>query len=788
MKSAWLFLVFLIVGSVVFAENITIRIVDQDSGEAVAFARITIEYGDRITKESVDGNGEFSFIPKSFPIIVSADDVDFEENKVTIPEMPDSLVTIPLMPKAIGLNGVTVIGRLTTQTDNGISYNMAANERAQSENTMQALSYVPLVDVEPDGGISIQGSSSIAIYLNGRPYDMAQTSPKAFLESLPASSIAKVEVITHPDNKFGVNSDKFILNIVLKSPRLDGYVVNLSGMGCTQPTANGSVMGMIKKNKVEAAISYDYNLSGQRHQPSDITYTKKNDEGKTTHIWKNEGKGNGYWHTHIARAMFKWSIDSVNTIYADMHGKIGQTNITSENLQYDLFPTQNNEEIHLSNITKYTSGAVEANLIYRNYFRDDTQTERFTVGYHYTYNPDRRHMNQIRKRGTIIYPEYTQRTDGGLNAHNGLASYLLRLSSDHTLRFTASDIFRQGDTRSYYSMADEYEETGSSMRYTNNIAGLNITYSGRLGRFYCRASVKGNYDHLSMKLPQSPTLDFKRDRFYFLPSTSIYWRPDYNNALYLDYYTGISRPTIDMLNPYESKDDDHSISRGNPNLKAQYNHTLELTWYFTAIKNLTFVSTLEYTRSKDIILPTYYAEDSYMVDSYSNYGKSDMIEFVWNTSYNPINWMTISMNGSLGKRWLHSEAPHLVQNDMIFGITPKMDFYLPRHFRIGVKYGHYQNFSDPYSKRSSLNFYSLYVGKSFFSGKLNVTLTANSPFSKYQICRTVWTLPTMMTEQNNYMVARSFSIGVSYSFGGGKQIDLERDRILNSTDQTTGVD
>ncbi len=132
---------------------------------------------------------------------------------------------------------------------------------------------------------------------------MAQTSPKAFLESLPASSIAKVEVITHPDNKFGVNSDKFILNIVLKSPRLDGYVVNLSGMGCTQPTANGSVMGMIKKNKVEAAISYDYNLSGQRHQPSDITYTKKNDEGKTTHIWKNEGKGNGYWHTHIARAM-----------------------------------------------------------------------------------------------------------------------------------------------------------------------------------------------------------------------------------------------------------------------------------------------------------------------------------------------------------------------------------------------------------------------------------------------------------------------------------------------------
>ena len=73
---------------------------------------------------------------------------------------------------------------------------------------------------------------------------------KFFLESLPASSIKKVEVITHPDNRFGADSQRYILNIVLKQPMLEGYVVNLSAGGNTQPTANGSLMGMIKKTRL----------------------------------------------------------------------------------------------------------------------------------------------------------------------------------------------------------------------------------------------------------------------------------------------------------------------------------------------------------------------------------------------------------------------------------------------------------------------------------------------------------------------------------------------------------
>lgn len=685
----------------------------------------------------------------------------------------------------INLQEVVVMGRLATQTDYGISYNMAGNRRAQNENILQALAYVPLVSTDVNGAISVQGSSSVSFYLNGRPCEMAQTSPAAFLESLHASSVAKVEVITHPDNKFGSDAQRYIINIVLKQHRLDGYVFKLAGGGNTQPSASGSMMGMLKKNKVNAAITYDYNLSGQRHQPASITYTEHDSKGDVSHIWENELRGDGDWHTHTMRAMLKWEIDSLNTLYADAHGMISRTDLTTDRVQSELFPTTDLPETLLSDHSKYTSGSAEANVIYRNYSKDDSETERITVGYHYTYNPDKRHIRQSRSSDGVTYPDFLQRTDGGLNAHTGLFSYLFRPSALHSVRFSASDIYRRGSTESSYTLG-ETEQPGHSMKYANNIATLNATYSGRIGNVNCMISAKGNYDRLSMRLPQTPDLNYKTERYYFLPSASLYWRLNNNNALYLDYSTDLERPAISMLNPFESTSNDHSVSRGNPNLKAQYNHNLALTWYLTGIKSLTLAASVEYTHAKDVILSDYYVVDQKMIHTYSNIGRADQAELQMNIRYEPAKWVSLSVNGGAGKRWLRSDS-RLKQNDMTYRVTPRVDFYLPNQYRIGGQYGYYKNLPNPWSHENSMTLYSFYVNKSFLSGRLNVTVLANSPFNKYIHGKTVTTLPTMTTEQNNYITARSFGIHLSYSFSGGQKVRIERDRTLRSTDLNTGV-
>lgn len=771
----------------VYAERIDLKVMEKESNEDVPFASLVIEYPDTLVVNTTNIEGFFSFVPISLPLTIRIKSLGLKETSATITSLPDSIVTFALNIDAKALKEIAVIGSLTTQTNSGISYNMAANRRAQNENALQSMSYVPLVNVDAEGSISVQGSPSYSLYVNGRPYELGQTSPKVFLESMPASSIAKVEVITHPDNRFGTNSQKYILNIVLKQPILNGYVLNISGGGNTQPCANGSIMGLIKKNRVDIAINYAYNLNGQRHQPTNIVYTEKDLNGDTTNIWKNEGEGDGNWHTHTLRTMLKWEFDSINTLYADAHGQIMQTNMTVDNVQSALFSNNGIRETFIRNRSEFTSGSAEANLIFRNFFRNDPETERITVGYHYTYNPDRRHLIQNKMIDGIKCPEYIQRTDGGLSTHTGMLSYLFRPSLFHSVRFTASDMYRRGHTTSTYSYYDSMEEQGNSIRYTNNISALNITYSGWIGRVFCAVSAKGNYDQISMSLPNTPSFDYLSNHLYFLPSASFFWRLDNYNALYLDYTTNLIRPAIDMLNPFESSLNNLSVNRGNPNLKAQYNHQLAATWYLTKFKHLTVAASLQYEHMTKVILSDYYVENEKMVHSYSNFGKANQAEMSVNIGYEPVNWLSLTINGGIGKRWLWDKTESLDQTDITYRITPHLDFYLPNHFRIGGKYGFYKNMPNPWSTRSALSTYSVYINKSFLSGRLNITVTANSPFNKYIHSSVITTLPTMTTNQNNFLIGRSFGLSLSYSFSEGQKINLKRDRTLDSSDLKTGV-
>ena len=70
-----------------------------------------------------------------------------------------------------------------------------------------------------------------------------------------------------------------------------------------------------------------------------------------------------------------------------------------------------------------TSGTIETNLIYRNYYRHLPQQERLTLGYRYTYNPDRRHYSQWWTDDESTRQENHTRTDGGLHEHTANVTY-----------------------------------------------------------------------------------------------------------------------------------------------------------------------------------------------------------------------------------------------------------------------------------------------------------------------------------------------------------------------------
>jgi len=150
----------------------------------------------------------------------------------------------------------------------------------------------------------------------------------------------------------------------------------------------------------------------------------------------------------------------------------------------------------------------------------------------------------------------------------------------------------------------------------------------------------------------------------------LYWRPNSNNTLILDYSTSLTRPAVNQLNPFVDESNNHSVSHGNPDLKAQYMHDVTLTWYFTKIKNLTFVGNLSYNHFSDLILPYRYSKDSKMYYTYNNFGAANQYQFSFNADWRPNAWLSMSVNGAIGKRYLRSADAGLHQDNPSFPAVP----------------------------------------------------------------------------------------------------------------------
>jgi hypothetical protein len=85
------------------------------------------------------------------------------------------------------------------------------------------LTNIPSVSVEPDGGIKLRGSDNVRILIDGKPSGLVSFKGGAGLQSLQASMIERVEVITNPSARYEAEGMAGIINIVLKKDKKQGF-------------------------------------------------------------------------------------------------------------------------------------------------------------------------------------------------------------------------------------------------------------------------------------------------------------------------------------------------------------------------------------------------------------------------------------------------------------------------------------------------------------------------------------------------------------------------------------
>ena len=82
-------------------------------------------------------------------------------------------------------------------------YNVAEDPSIQTGTASDALQNAPGVEVDVQGNIKLEGTSSVEVWINDRPSHLNEENMKTYLQTLPANSIDHIEVITNPSARYG---------------------------------------------------------------------------------------------------------------------------------------------------------------------------------------------------------------------------------------------------------------------------------------------------------------------------------------------------------------------------------------------------------------------------------------------------------------------------------------------------------------------------------------------------------------------------------------------------------
>ena len=776
-------------------QKLTLIVSDSLSGEPLPFVNIKVNgakdslicYSDSIGKCIIPLQAGFYELRLS--------NVGYTNHKESVTLDADKTLHINLSANAKVLGEVSVVGRkrLIKITHNGLEYDLSKDLAAQSTNLLAALNRVPLVNVDANDNITVKGSTSFSIFLNGHPYRIAQSSPKAVLQSIPVTTVKKIEVIDRINARYGGDVGDAIINIVTNQQLFDNYALTLNAGANTQPRANAGLNLMGTYKNIDYSLGYSYALDGQREQP--IASKSRYAQGSQWQEYNGKGVGDGDWKKHIVRAMLQWRPDTLNTLYLDGHALIGQTNLNT--LWQQTFNEQEQAPLQSTFDTenKNTTGTAEANVIYRNLFRK-TGDERWVVGYRYPYNPDVRHYYQTYSNLLGNERRTRRKTNGGLHEHSLSVDFNLVNNDNTTLLVGGKQTLRNGNIQSSNRLLKDGEWVDDAaeslqqqqLKYAQNVSAAYASISLGVGNFTLDASLRWEYGDLKMQYPQQTVYNFTNRKHYVLPYASIYYQGK-SSSLSLNYNTGVTRPSILMLNPFKAIVSQYLAAEGNPQLKDAYTHTLETS--YSLYSNTLFLSySLHYkwTNHPIIAFPRYNADKKQLITQYQNIVFARNLGSTLYLNYRPIPLLSLTFSGNID--WYKNQESEQLwdKTNTAYNLTLMCDVFLKKNWTIVLQYGNYKNPVEIWAKAHAFSISSLAISKSFFKGSLNTRVVMNSPFQKYNELLVEQDLTHFSRSQTNYLTARAFGIDITYTFKSGNPKELKRDSRLKSSDQKTGVE
>lgn len=774
-----LMLLLLTLTTWMWAGDITGRVIDGSSREALDFVNVALFKGDgkKLHQGTVtDEKGAFSFselTPGSYRVEVTFIGYSSVELPITLtPQKPTiNLGNLSLREETKRLGEIQVTGQkaqMRLEIDKRV-FNVDQSVATAGAGASDVLRNIPSVNVDPQGNVSLRNNSSVEIWINGRPSGLNEDNRAQVLEQMPAESIDRIEVITNPSSRYSPEGSAGILNIILKKDRKAGYYGSVSAGGDTFGgyNASGNINYSSGKWEANAMVGYrDFQFRSRGESERETTL----DNGvvqtlNTTTKSKMDPKGVFF------RGGATYHISDKDHLGLTLMVMNGERNNDSK------FRYSGTRDFNRDNMGAGYHRMADIGLNYQKELGKDHELTAMVS------------VNGGRSGDNSLYDQYT--TSENPHSYQRQKSYSergnLQFQVDYTKKF--SDFIKiesglKGEHRVRESGATGYEGSDpKTLAYVNSlyndydnteaVDALYLNLAGRYKKLGYQAGLRGEYTIMDAKnifKEQSGTEvsdPFKTNYFDLFPTLFLSYELPKGNELQFNITRRINRPRGRMLSSYRNVSDSTNISVGNPNLQPEYTSAFELNYLKNWGKH-TLTSSIYYRTTNEGRQQISYVEDGIKFTSWENIAnqRNAGLEIVAKNRLFKMVDLTSSVNlfynGTDG--FEYKGTTYKTTDDFSWNAQLIANLMLPAGIMFQITGRYDSERRSPQSIQDAMYSVDLGIRKSFLNRKMNLSLAARDLFESRIVKTTSW--GNNFSEKSEHLFGgRVFSMTLSYNFG-----------------------
>jgi ferric enterobactin receptor len=772
-------------------------ILDSVSRQPIEYAAVSLfvaGHAKPLNGTLTNASGNFSISIKKQPglyIVVESIGYRSVEKANLLPQNKDAknLGRIMLSRNISLLQGVNVIApdKLIDNRIDKIVFNAEKDLTSQGGVATDILKKIPQVSVDVDGNVELSGSSSIRFLIDGKPSSAFGSNIVDVLQSIPASQIKQVEVITNPGAKYDAEGLGGIINIILKHNAVRGMNGNIS-VTVASRNENASLNLNARNEGFGINIFVNANTRLPATTPLNSTRISQDTGSKTNILLQQDGSsrfrrygiesGLGLDWTYHKSNIFNFSINN-NLFGSNSNGFANQSQTIADyggntlEQAFVLSNTQNEFRVH----------EINASLDYKRMLPGEDHE--FDLGVHTTHGSNEftsanqqtdmpsdslfygtRNDNPERQNETEIVADYTQplARDVGLGVGAKLDFRNIH-SNSNVLSLQPFTGYTPDSVLSNYL----YYRQSVFALYSEISFPVKQWFDAKMGLRYERTMLHTVFSNLAQQV-------YEPGYNTFVPSIFFRRKLGTKSTLKLSYSKRIERPDYRDLNPFINTTDPKNIFAGNPYLKPEIGNRFELAWNHDITDGGSFMITIFYRTSQDDIQPyvVYYASlpvgdtvyTNVAVSTRQNVGLEKNLGFNFFADIHPSPKFNLRTNLFVFHR------------NIVNALDPGLDAQ-SWNYRINVNLAYnfsgslagelFGNFNSPRNeiqgKYPSFTTYTMALRKQFWKKKGSLAFTMTNPFNEYVVQKTEITGIGFSVNSTRKIPYRSFGLNFTWKFG-----------------------